>query len=237
MQKMTDICFQPVGVIQSCFKQKFAIPRQPGLVPQACATIKLSKVYAATEIVRGLENYSHIWVIFVFHKSRMSKNKNTVRPPRLGGDKRMGVFATRSNYRPNPIGQSVVKLEGVKNENHQTFIYVSGGDFLDGSPVLDIKPYIPYVDAIPSATAGFAAQAPEKQFCVTMSSAVRAQIRQAENSTGVDVLRLVENLLAYDPRPRHVQPDSILVTRIFDYDLKWQINNNVVSVLSLEPAS
>lgn len=167
---MTEFRFQSIGLIESCFKQKFSIPRQPGLVPQATATLVLSPEFSSEEIVRGLESYSHIWIIFVFHKSQISKNKNTVRPPRLGGEKRMGVFATRSNYRPNPIGQSVVKLESVKIKNNQTLIKVSGGDFLDGTPVLDIKPYIPYADSLTLATSEFAKNAPEKEFKVVITS-------------------------------------------------------------------
>ena len=231
---MAEFEFQSIGIIESCFKQKFSIPRQPGLVPEATATIILEPEFGAEEIVRGLGNFSHIWVIFVFHKSQISKNKNTVRPPRLGGEKRMGVFATRSNYRPNPIGQSVVKLESVEHKNNLTLIKVSGGDFLDGTPVLDIKPYVPYVDSIPSATSTFAAQAPEKQFSVKISSDALEQIEEASKKTGVDILQFVESLLSYDPRPTHVQPNQVLATRIFDYDLKWKIDNDIATVVSLD---
>ncbi len=226
--------FESIGVINSCFKQKFSIPRQPGLVPQATATIILAPEFSAEEIVRGLENYSHIWVIFVFHKSKITKKKNTVRPPRLGGEKRMGVFATRSNYRPNPIGQSVVKLERVERKNNQTLIYVSGGDFLDGTPVLDIKPYIPYADSIPSATAEFASQAPEKRFTIQISDNVNNQIETASKVTGEDMLCFIRELLAYDPRPSHFQPNQIFATQIYQYDLKWKVKNDAVIVLSLE---
>lgn len=234
---MSNFQFQSIGIIESCFKQKFSIPRQPGLVPQATATIILEPEFTSEEIVRGLGSYSHLWIIFVFHKSQLSKNKNTVRPPRLGGDKRMGVFATRSNYRPNPIGQSVVRLESVEHKNNQAqtqvLIHVSGGDFLHGTPVLDIKPYIPYVDSIPAATAEFAAQAPEKQFNVTILPAALVQIEAASKDIGRDMRAFIESLLSYDPRPRHVQPDQVFATQIYSYDLKWTLENDVVSVISL----
>lgn len=230
---MTDFTFQSIGVIDSCYKQKFSIPRQPGLVPQAKATIILSSEFSSEEIVRGLDSYSHIWVVFVFHKSQISKNKNTVRPPRLGGDKRMGVFATRSNYRPNPIGQSVVKLESIEQRGNRTLIKVSGGDFLDGTPVLDIKPYIPYADAIPCASAEFGSQAPEKQFSVKIPVSVLSQVEEASNLTGENMLQFVESLLSYDPRPSHVQVDQVFATRIFNYDLKWEIEDDIAVIISL----
>jgi len=231
---MTEFCFQQIGVIESCFKQKFSIPRQPGLVPQATATILLDPDYSSDEIIRGLDSFSHLWVIFVFHKSQMSNNKNTVRPPRLGGDKRLGVFATRSNYRPNPIGQSVVKLEGIEKNAGQILIKLSGIDFLDGTPVLDVKPYVPYVDSIPTASASFAAQAPEKVFDVQIDPKALEQIQEASRLTGHNIHQFIEELLVYDPRPRQVKPDQVFATRVYNYDLKWRIQQNSVTVISLE---
>jgi len=231
---MTEYHFKSIGIIESCFKQKFAIPRQPGLVPHATATIILEPEYSSEEIIRGLENFSHIWVIFVFHKSQIAKNKNTVRPPRLGGDKRMGVFATRSNYRPNSIGQSVVKLVSIENKDSKIKIKVSGGDFLDGTPVLDIKPYIPYVDVIPEASANFAAHAPDKIFTVKIETNALSQIEEASRLSGENIRLLVEELLVYDPRPRHTQPDQHFVTQLFNYDLKWKIEDTLVTVISFD---
>jgi len=230
---MTEFHFKSIGIIESCFKQKFCIPRQPGIVPQATATIVLEPEFSSEEIVRGLDDCSHVWVIFVFHKSQNAKNKNTVRPPRLGGDKRLGIFATRSNYRPNPIGQSVVKLAGIELKNGQTLIKLSGGDFLDGTPVLDIKPYIPYVDSIATATTAFATHPPEKVFSVKFESQARSQIDEASRLSGENIQSFIEQLLAYDPRPRHTQPDAIFSTKIYNYDLKWKIENNVATVISL----
>jgi len=234
---MTNFIFKKIGTIKSCFKQKFAIPRQPGIVKSATATIILEDEFSSKEVVRGLDNYSHIWVIFVFHTSKISKNKNTVRPPRLGGDKRMGIFATRSNYRPNPIGQSVVKLDGVEFIDKQVLIHLSGVDFLDGTPVLDIKPYIPYVDSVSDARARFATHAPEKEFLVVIEQAALDQVERATIASGQNIKYLIEELLSYDPRPRHTQPGQIFATRLFNYDLKWKIENNVATVVSLETLS
>ena len=231
---MPDYCFQPIGTIQSCFKQKFAIPRQPGLVPSATATIILNTEFSSEEIVRGLDSYSHIWIIFIFHKSQMKKGKQTVRPPRLGGGKRMGVFATRSPFRPNAIGQSVVKLENIIYKSKRIHIELSGIDFLDGTPVLDIKPYIPYVDALESATADFAPAPPEKVFEINFKAEAEQALRKAEQQTGKNLYQLVRELLVYDPRSANTQDQDVFATIIFDYDLKWQLQGNVVTVLSFE---
>lgn len=231
---MSDYCFQPIGTIQSCFKQKFAIPRQPGLVPSATGEIILNSEFSSEEIVRGLKSYSHIWVIFIFHKSQMKKGKQTVRPPRLGGGKRMGVFATRSPFRPNAIGQSVVKLENVIHKNKHIHIELSGIDFLDGTPVLDIKPYIPYVDALENATADFAPAAPEKAFDIKFKSEAEHALRKASQQTGKNLYQLVQELLVYDPRSANAQEQEVFATIIFDYDLKWQLQGNMVTVLSFK---
>ena len=231
---LDEYSFKPIGIVQSCYKQKFTIPRQPGLVPQAKASIILDSKFKSEDIVRGLEEFSHIWVIFVFHQSKLGTNKHTVRPPRLGGEQRMGVFATRSNYRPNPIGQSVVKLESVEMTNQHIQINVSGADILDGSPVLDIKPYIPYADSITEAKSSFASSPPEKKFNVSFDDIALQQLQSAEQNIGQSLRLFIENLLAYDPRPANSENKKQHVTRIYNYDLKWKIANNDVIVTALE---
>lgn len=150
-------CLNPIGTIHSCFKEKFTIPRQPGLVKQAKATLELIEPYNRKEAVRGLEEFSHIWVVFVFHKNESRGQwKPTVRPPRLGGNKRVGIFASRSPHRPSPIGMSAVKLEGIEESKDKILLHLSGVDLLDGTPVLDIKPYIGYADSIEDSYDGFA---------------------------------------------------------------------------------
>jgi tRNA-Thr(GGU) m(6)t(6)A37 methyltransferase TsaA len=159
MPNNTDAQFSlsPIGTIHSCYGEKFGIPRQPGLVKSATATLELLPPYNSPDALRGLDGFSHLWVIFLFHQSTRNQWKATVRPPRLGGNERVGVFASRSNFRPNPIGLSVVELLTVEG----TQLHLGGGDFLDGTPVLDIKPYLPYADCIPSATGAFATRTPE----------------------------------------------------------------------------
>lgn len=152
--------FAPIGVIRSCFRQKFGIPRQPRLVPAARATLELLPSYAQPEAVRGLEGFSHLWLLFVFHGIPAGHWQPTVRPPRLGGNQRMGVFATRSSFRPNPIGLSAVALERIEISAGRVVLHLAGVDVLDGTPVLDIKPYVPYADSIPEAVGGFANEAP-----------------------------------------------------------------------------
>lgn len=135
--------FQPIGVIHSCFKEKFGIPRQSGLVTAAQATLELHAPYDCPEALVELEGFSHIWVTFVFHQSMRDNWKATVRPPRLGGNQRIGVFASRSPFRPNPIGLSAVQLESIDCKDGHCQLQLRGADLLDGTPVLDIKPYVP----------------------------------------------------------------------------------------------
>ena len=139
----------PIGTIESCFKEKFGVPRQPGLAPAARASLILQPPYNRPEALAGLEAFSHIWLVYLFHAIEKGKWKPTVRPPRLGGNRRTGVFATRSNFRPNPIGLSAVKLENIVTRGPDIRLELSGVDLLDGTPVLDIKPYIDGVDQPP----------------------------------------------------------------------------------------
>ena len=151
--------FNQIGVVHSCFKEKFGIPRQPGLATESRAVIEILHPYNREEAFRDIEQFSHLWICFIFHACLRDKWKATVRPPRLGGNKRVGVFSTRSNYRPNPLGLSVVRLHAMRWERKKLLLDVHGGDFLDGTPVVDIKPYLVYADAINDAQSGFASQA------------------------------------------------------------------------------
>jgi len=229
--------FSAIGIIESCFKQKFAIPRQSGLVPQAQAKLILNPQYNHLEVVRGLEQYSHLWILFVFHQSLSNKRKLTVRPPRLGGKEKLGVFATRSNFRPNPIGQSVVKLDSIENQNNNIILNLSGVDILHNSPVIDIKPYLPYSDCVANAKAGIAHLPPEKEFSVTFSEIASKQLEDATARHGTDIAAFISELLAYDPRPAFYDEDSdtgVYASKILDFDLKWQITDKKVTVLELK---
>lgn len=234
---MNNFNFSTVGNISSCFKEKFTIPRQPGLVPAAAAELILRDPYAVPEIVRGLEGFSHVWIIFAFHAIPLGQWKPTVRPPRLGGNQRYGVFATRSTHRPNPIGLSVVSLSDIKVKDGRASLLLDGCDLLDGTPVLDIKPYIPYADSIPQATGGFAGTLPEAQFnvCFTLKAAKSCEL--ASNRLEKDVEELIRQLLALDPRPSYQsgqQGDRIYATHLCDFDLRWRyLADNVVEVVEL----
>jgi tRNA-Thr(GGU) m(6)t(6)A37 methyltransferase TsaA len=215
---------EPVGIIRSCFKEKFGIPRQPGLIKSATATLELLPPYNVAEALRGIEEFSHLWIVFVFHESICETFQPTVRPPRLGGNTRVGVFATRSPFRPNPIGLSVVELKAVRG----TTLELVGGDFLDGTPVLDIKPYIPYADNIPGARGGFADGAPEPVNTVAFSPEAEKFFRTLEK----EKRQLITDVLGYNPRPAYQDDDParIFGTRLFDLEVKWRQAGNAVTV-------
>ncbi len=225
---------QPIGTIQSCYGEKFGIPRQPGLVKSATATLELHPPYNSPDAFRGLDAFSHIWIIFLFHQSAREQWKATVRPPRLGGNKRVGVFASRSNFRPNPIGLSVVELLEVD----RTTLRLGGGDFLDGTPVLDIKPYIPYADSLPSAKGAFADHAPKTENRVEFSTEAERAVQNLENEHRPALRQLVCDMLSYNPRPAYQadDPDRIFGTRIFDLEVRWRQSEMVVQVVALHPA-
>src|SRR6478736_5715820 len=172
---MSPIPMSPVAVIRTSFGEKFGVPRQPGLAPSAKGRIVFENTYRNPDTLRGIEGFSHLWVIFQFHLAEGWSP--TVRPPRLGGNERVGVFASRSPFRPNPIGLSVVKLERVELDSPEgPVIHVSGVDLVDGTPVLDIKPYVAYSDALPEARSGFAGAPPEASLSVEFAPGLREGI-------------------------------------------------------------
>ncbi len=226
---------RPIGVVRSCFKQKFGIPRQPGLASEARATLEFHPPYGRPEAFEGLEQFSHLWLIFLFHHNPPARAwKATVRPPRLGGNKRRGVFATRSPFRPNPIGLSVVELAEIERQGHRVRLHLKGVDLLDGTPVLDIKPYLPYVDKIDHARGGFAASAPESPLAVRFTPAAQQRCRQLEQRyPGLETL--IRQILASDPRPayRHEQAGSEHGMRLYHFDLRWRVDADGITVTEL----
>ena len=168
---MSSFQFEQIGVIRSPYKEKFAVPRQPGLVINGGGELHLVAPYNQADAVRGLEAFSHLWVVFVFHQTMEGGWRPTVRPPRLGGNARMGVFATRSTFRPNPIGMSLVELKGIRCQKDQVILELGSLDLVDGTPVIDIKPYLPFAEALPDARASYAQDAPQADIlvCVTLS--------------------------------------------------------------------
>ncbi len=217
---------EPIGTIESCFKEKFGIPRQPGLVPAAQAVLVLHPPYNTPEAVTGLEAFSHIWLIYIFHAIESGKWRPTVRPPRLGGNKRIGVFATRSNFRPNPLGISAVKLEKIVRDGARTRLELSGVDLLEGTPVLDIKPYLPYTDTISGAKGGFAETAPEAGLTIEFTAEAMAACKQLESGAAPGIKLLIKQMLALDPRPAYTgesNPDRVYGFRILNVDVKWKV--------------
>ena len=231
------VAFSPIGYVRSPYKEKFGIPRQPNLVPEARAILELVAPFNQPESVRGLEGFSHIWVIFVFHATAAQGWKPTVRPPRLGGNARLGVFATRSTFRPNPLGLSVAQLCGIERRGNGVCLTLAGVDLLDGTPVLDIKPYLPYADALYQARAGFAPDAPMAlQGRVTFTELADQQCAQQQRQLNTDVRLLIEQILHQDPRPsyRHgLADDRVYAMRLYDFDLRWRYTPTGIEVLEL----
>ncbi|MCP3749594.1 tRNA (N6-threonylcarbamoyladenosine(37)-N6)-methyltransferase TrmO [Pseudomonas sp. SBB6] len=208
----------PIGYVRSCFKEKFAIPRQPQLAPAARGVLELLAPYDNGEAVAGLEQVSHVWLLFLFHQALEDKPRLKVRPPRLGGNKSMGVFATRATHRPNGIGQSVVRLEKVEAGR----LWLSGIDLLDGTPVLDIKPYVPYADAVAVAVNQMA-DAPPEAIAVHWSDAALPQAREHALRLAEPLVELIEQCLAQDPRPAYQvpPPERVYGVKFWDVQVRW----------------
>lgn len=225
---------EPIGIVHSPFKEKFGIPRQPGLV-RATSRIELLAPYNLPEAVSELDGFSHIWVTFVFHQAMREQWKPQIRPPRLGGNRKVGVFASRSPFRPNHLGLSVVRLEQIEQKDRKLLLRVTGLDVMDGTPVVDIKPYIPYVDRIEDAAAGFAVEAPQAVFQVNFSESAEQQLQEIKVE---NFRQLISDVLSYDPRPAYRQAESggqfgILLD---EFNVRWEVSDDQIWVLSINPA-
>lgn len=227
--------FQAIGFIQSCYKEKFGIPRQPGLAPAAKGQLKLVAPFNHPDAVRGLEKSSHIWLQFVFHQCLRDNWKPTVRPPRLGGNERIGVFATRATFRPNPIGLSVVKLEKIEINGQDVVLHLSGLDLVEGTPILDIKPYIPYVDQVSEAENTLASESPEI-LPVIWSESAQQQLINYEGQFG-SFKTLVDQVLQQDPRPAYRKSQSeekIYGIQLSEANVRFTVRDKVVTVQAIE---
>ncbi|CDZ93069.1 tRNA (N6-threonylcarbamoyladenosine(37)-N6)-methyltransferase TrmO [Pseudomonas saudiphocaensis] len=224
----------PVGILRSCFREKFAIPRQPQLAPAARGVLELLPPFDTGEAVAGLEQVSHVWLLFLFHQALEEKPRLRVRPPRLGGNKMVGVFATRATHRPNGIGQSVVRLDEVEPGR----LLVSGIDLLDGTPIIDIKPYVPYADALPEARNTMAADAP-LLIDVHWSESALTQAHSEALRLDEPVIELIEQCLAQDPRPAYQKPDPErrYGAQFWDLQVRWHYpETGLIRVLEVVPA-
>ena len=217
-----------IARIRTGFNEKFGIPRQSGLIEGAVGRIVFEKDYRIDEALFGIEGYSHLWIIWNFSESERERWSPTVRPPRLGGNKRMGVFATRSPYRPNPIGLSCVKLIAVeKTKKEGTTLLVSGVDMLDGSPIYDIKPYLAFTDAHPEATGGFSDSVREKSLKVSITDSQRQAL--------ADEADIITAMLENDPHPHYKNdPDREYGMSYKDFEIKFKIDRDNLTVTEIK---
>ncbi len=217
-----------IAKIRTEFKGKFGIPRQSGLLPELKGEIVFEKEYRDPSALKGIEGFSHLWLLWDFSEVKQEKWRPTVRPPRLGGNKRMGVFATRSPFRPNPIGLSSVKLEEVRQTEEGTVLVVSGADLMDGTPILDIKPYLPFTDSIPNATGGFA----EEVFGDKLEVAFHENFKKAFPKEKLSSLIAV---LKSDPRPAYQNdPEREYGFDFAEYSIKFKVENNILTVTEVK---
>lgn len=229
----TTISLSPIATVRSCFGEKFGVPRQPLLADASRAAIQLAPPLDTPAAVAGLEDNTHIWVIFQFHQTAGQWSAK-VRPPRLGGNKKVGVLATRSPFRPNNIGLSVVRLLEVRTSPRVELI-VAGADLVDGTPVLDIKPYIPYADAMADAESAFAGE-PPASIAVDIPSHIRERARAYRDDWGTDLAALIEQVLAQDPRPAYqqVDPGRVYGMKLCGFNLRWRYQGDAIEVLALD---
>lgn len=220
---------KPIAHIHCDFPDKFGIPRQSGLVDSLKAEIIFEPEYRNPDAFRGLEDYSHIWLIWGFSESIRNHWSPTVRPPRLGGNTRMGVFATRSPFRPNPIGLSPVRLDKVEiHSEHGPVLHISGADLMDGTPIFDIKPYLPYVDSHPEASEGFAGPLKNYVLDIECPPELLNQVPEAKREA-------LLALLAQDPRPSYQDnPERIYGLRFAGMEIKFRVEDETVHVVSIQ---
>ncbi len=218
-----------IAHIYNDFPTKFALPRQSGIVKTLESRIVFTPKYRDEHALRGLEGFSHIWVIWEISGNKKGEWSPTVRPPRLGGNVRMGVFATRSPFRPNPIGLSCVRLERIEQTEEGSVLVVTGGDMMNGTPIYDIKPYIPYSDSIPEATEGFTASGIDR-LPVSIPDELLALVPEDQRETLLGVLSL-------DPRPAyHDDPERVYGFSYGDLEIRFRVKDGSVEVTEIAPA-
>jgi tRNA-Thr(GGU) m(6)t(6)A37 methyltransferase TsaA len=225
---------EPIAVVRSCFGGKFGIPRQPGLCPSAWGELVFHDAYRSPEAIRGIEGFSHLWLIFGFHETIDQGWNPTVRPPRLGGNQRVGVFASRSTFRPNGLGLSLVSLEGVDLDAKDSPKLLLGGlDLVDGTPIFDIKPYLPYTESLPDATTGFANDEIPR-LAVEVADSARADFSQLPDRAQA----LIREALSLDPRPavRMKDSDRVFGALFCGHNVRFTVKHGVCRIIELPPA-
>lgn len=226
---MEEFVIKQIAHICSDFPSKFGIPRQSGIASALKAKIIFEPEYRDANAVRGLEGFSHIWMIWQFSKAVGKEWSPTVKPPRLGGNTRMGVFATRSPFRPNHLGLSCIKLEAIEYSKEEgPILHVSGADLLDGTPIYDIKPYLPYVDCKPEATGGFAEENKAYKVEVNLPKEWLQYVPEEKREALIQVL-------SQDPRPSYQSdPERIYGMEFADLEVKFQVSNHILTVCKIE---
>lgn len=222
-----EIWLKTIARMHSDFSTKFGVPRQSGLVEQLQGRVIFEPEYRNPDALRGLEGFSHLWLLWGFHKTTRDTWSPTVRPPRLGGNQRLGVFATRSPFRPNPLGLSCVKLERVELQSPQgPVLHVAGADLMDGTPIFDIKPYVPYADCHPEAAEGFA-PTPERRLEVEISP-------EMEGKISLERLEALKGVLSWDPRPHYQEdPQRIYGMTFAGLEVKFQVEGETLTVVDV----
>lgn len=225
---MENVNIQVIARMRSDFPTKFGIPRQSGLVEELRSTIVFEPEFRNADALRGIEGYSHLWLIWQFSEAVRTEWSPTVRPPRLGGNTRMGVFATRSPFRPNSLGLSSVRLLGVEQmEDEGMVIHVAGADLMDGTPIFDIKPYIPYGDCHPDATGGFTDTAGEFLLNVDFPEELLQKLPEEKRSAAIGVL-------SHDPRPSYQRkPDRIYGLNFAGFDIRFKVTDDNLTVIEV----
>ena len=210
------------------FKEKFGVPRQAGLAEHVCSRVVFESEYRNPDALRGIEGFSHLWLIWSFDRVRQKDWSPTVRPPRLGGNERMGVFATRSPYRPNPVGLSCVRLLRVEwDAPDGPALLISGADMTDGTPIFDVKPYLPYADARPDALGGYTDALPERRLAVELPAELAARLPEEKR------LALLE-ILSHDPRPSYQSdPDRAYGLTYGGFDVRFRVSDGTLHVFEV----
>ena len=220
-----------IAHIRSDFKTKFGVPRQSGLVEALRARIVFEPEYRNADALRGIEGFSHLWLIWQFSEAVREDWSPTVRPPRLGGNERMGVFATRSPFRPNAIGLSCVRLDGVEQTAEGSVLLVSGADLMDGTPIYDIKPYLPYADCRPEAEGGWTGGEADRLLTVNCPKALLARLPEGKRAAALGVL-------ANDPRPHYQSdPERVYGMAFAGYELRFRVEGETLTVIDIRPAA
>lgn len=216
-----------IARIRNGYDGKFGVPRQSGLVEEVISTVVFEPEYRVAEALRGIEEFSHLWLIWAFDRAEREEWSPTVRPPRLGGNTRVGVFATRSPYRPNAIGLSCVRLTAVEKGSEGTVLKVAGADLMNGTPIYDIKPYLPYADCRPEATGGFTDRTEKRRVKVEIPADVAEKIPDEER-------KALEAVLREDPRPAYQDdPDRVYAFEFGGHHVEFKVDGGLLTVLEI----